>query len=203
MRILVVHAHPDPGSFNAAVFRKSCEVLAARGGEVDALDLYAEEFEPVMHRDERMRYHDKGANELGLEHHLARLMAADGIVFVYPTWWYGLPAMLKGWLERVRLPHRSFIIPNSGDRGPIRPGMTHVRLLGGISTYGAPWLWTKWIGILGGGRSCAGSACSAIHAGDVLGRALPDGPVDAREPLGISCTRRSKTASPAIAAVAA
>ena len=146
MRILLVHAHPDPDSFNAALFRTSCRVLAERGADVDPLDLYAEGFQPVMDRAERRRYHAKGQNEQGLETHLARLMQADGLIFVYPTWWYGLPAMLKGWLERVWLPHHSFHIPPAGSREPIRPGMTHVRLLGGISTYGAPWLWTKWMG---------------------------------------------------------
>jgi putative NADPH-quinone reductase len=146
VRILVVHAHPDPGSFNTALFRVTCRVLAARGAQIDALDLYAEGFQPVMEHHERRRYHDKGDNELGVEDLLERLMNADGLVFVYPTWWYGLPAMLKGWLDRVWLPHRSFIIPEPGSRGPIRPGMTRIRLLGGISTYGAPWLWTKWVG---------------------------------------------------------
>ncbi|WP_051329639.1 NAD(P)H-dependent oxidoreductase [Geminicoccus roseus] len=146
MRILVVHAHPDPDSFNASLFRTTCRVLAEQGGEVDALDLYAEGFQPVMDRAERGRYHDQGVNETGIEREVERLMSADGLVFVYPTWWYGLPSMLKGWLERIWLPHRSFIIPPPGSRGPIRPGMTRIRLLGGISTYGAPWLWTKWVG---------------------------------------------------------
>ena len=146
MRILVVHAHPDPDSFNAELFRTTCRVLGERGAKLDAMDLYAESFQPVMDRAERGRYHEVKLNEQGLGTHLERLKRAQGLVFVYPTWWYGLPAMLKGWLDRVWLPHHAFHIPSAGSRGPIRPGMTQVRLLGGISTYGAPWLWTKWMG---------------------------------------------------------
>ena len=58
------------------------------------------------------------------------------VVFVYPTWWSGLPAILKGWLERV-------IVPGVGFRfdertGKVKPGLGHVRRLVGISTYGSP-----------------------------------------------------------------
>jgi NAD(P)H dehydrogenase (quinone) len=53
------------------------------------------------------------------------LQAAEGLVFVYPTWWYGLPAMLKGWLDRVWTPDITF--RSSPDTRPDRPLMTHIR----------------------------------------------------------------------------
>ena len=64
---------------------------------------------------------------------------ADCLVFVYPTWWSGLPAMLKGWLERVMVPGVAFVFDESN--GKVRPGLRTVRRLVGISTYGSP-RWT-------------------------------------------------------------
>jgi putative NADPH-quinone reductase len=67
------------------------------------------------------------------------------MIFVYPTWWYGPPAMLKGWLDRVWIPHSTFLMPERGK--PIRPVMTHIRLVGAVSTLGSPWWW--WTLIMG------------------------------------------------------
>src|SRR5690606_26202504 len=65
--------------------------------------------------------------------HAAAVGRAEALVFVYPTWWSGLPAVLKGWLERVLVPGVAFeVVPGHG----IRPKLTHVRHLVGVSTYG-------------------------------------------------------------------
>ncbi|MEO5902206.1 MAG: NAD(P)H-dependent oxidoreductase, partial [Ilumatobacteraceae bacterium] len=61
--------------------------------------------------------------------------SADTLIFVYPTWWSTMPAILKGWLERVMVPGVGFVFDASGR---VRPGLTHVRRLVGISTYGSP-----------------------------------------------------------------
>jgi NAD(P)H dehydrogenase (quinone) len=144
MRVLVVHAHPVAESFSTLLFRTALDSLRQAGHEVRGLDLYACGFEPVMRREERLDYHTAGANAGPVADHLAQLKWAQGLIFVYPTWWYSHPAMLKGWLDRVWVPHETFTLPEGN--GPIRGLMTQIRLLGGISTYGAPWLWTRWVG---------------------------------------------------------
>ena len=58
-------------------------------------------------------------------------------MFVYPTWWSGLPAVLKGWLERVMVPGVGFTF--DAQSGKVQPGLRHVRRIVGISTYGSPW----------------------------------------------------------------
>ncbi len=65
------------------------------------------------------------------------------LVVVYPTWWSGLPAVLKGWLERVMVPGVGFVFDERTDK--IKPGLTNVRRLVGISTYGSPKLYVKLI----------------------------------------------------------
>ncbi len=144
MRALVVHAHPVAESFNRALAELVCTTLRERGHEVRNLDLYAEDFAPVLTRAERLAYHDLGHNIAPVRAHLEHLAWCSGLVFVYPTWWYGQPAILKGWLDRVFVPHVTFAMPVGNQ--PVQPLLQHIGCIGGIATYGAPWLWTQWVG---------------------------------------------------------
>ena len=139
MRLLVVYCHPDPESFTAAVRDTVLAAARAAGHEADLLDLHAEGFDPVMSCAERRGYHTPVENEVPVAPHIARLRRAEGLIFVYPTWWYGQPAMLKGWLDRVLVPGVAFGMPEPGK--PIRPGLTNIRLVGAVSTLGSPWWW--------------------------------------------------------------
>lgn len=108
MRVHVVYAHPSPNSFAAAVHRQIVQGLAARGHEVDDLDLYADHFQPVLTHEEREVYYEVGANLAGVERYVERLRAAEALILCFPTWWYGMPAILKvvrsGLATRCRLP---------------------------------------------------------------------------------------------------
>lgn len=143
MRILVVFAHPLPESFGAAIYRRLVETLERRGHEVRGLDLYALGFDPVMSAQERQGYHTAGLNEVSVADQLGHIRWAEGLIFVYPTWWYSLPAMLKGWIDRVWVPFATFDLP-SGMK-PIRGKMRNIRLVGGISTYGSPRWWIRFV----------------------------------------------------------
>lgn len=138
-RALIVHAHPCPESFNAALCATVRASLEARGFEVRVLDLYAEGFDPVMSAEERRGYHTAGENEKPVAAHLDLVRWCDTLVFVYPTWWYGPPAMLKGWLERVFVPHATFTMPEPNK--PIGRVLTNIRRIAAITTMGAPWWW--------------------------------------------------------------
>ncbi len=166
MKILLVYCHPVPESFNAAIRDTALEALRQAGHQVRLLDLHAEDFQPVMYCDERRGYHDKGANEAPVADHLTLIRETDGLLFVYPTWWYGPPAMLKGWLDRVWVPHATFTMPEDGQA--IRPLMTHIRFLGAVTTCGAPWWWSKFVGepgrrtILRGIRALCAKRCRTL-----------------------------------------
>jgi NAD(P)H dehydrogenase (quinone) len=135
MNALVVYCHPCPESFTAAVRDTVIETLNARGHAASLIDLYAEKFDPVMSADERRTYHDEGPNLLPVQAHVERVQWAEGMVFVYPTWWYGLPAMLKGWLERVMVPGFAFGMPDER-QGP-RPMLRNIRHIAALTTCGA------------------------------------------------------------------
>lgn len=132
MRVLVVHAHPVETSFNASLFRMTVDRLEANGHTVDPVDLYAEDFNPVMSRDERLNYHDTGINRKPVETYVERLLRADALVLVYPVWNYGFPAILKGWFDRVFLPGVSFGLVN----GKVRPTLHNIGSITVVTSYG-------------------------------------------------------------------
>lgn len=144
MNVLLVFCHPVPESYCAALAKAAGDCLADAGHAVDVLDLYAEGFDPVMGAHERRAYNTVTRQTHPLPDHAARVEAAGMIVFVYPTWWYGLPAMLKGWLERVLTPGLAFEV--SPDNGPIRPLLSGVTRCAVITTCGAPRWWSHVVG---------------------------------------------------------
>ncbi len=100
MRILYLYCHPLPESFHAAILKESLAGLAAAGHEVDLCDLYKEGFDPVLSEQGRRDYHDLDKNQIGLENHIERLRRAEALVVQFPTWTFGMPAMLKGYFDR-------------------------------------------------------------------------------------------------------
>src|SRR5262245_20706268 len=97
MRVHVVYAHPSANSFAAAVHLRVVEGLTAAGHQVGDLDLYAENFHPVLTREEREVHYNTGAILVGVGPYVDRLRASEALVLCFPTWWYGMPAILKGW----------------------------------------------------------------------------------------------------------
>ena len=146
MRLLVVFCHPDPDSYGAAIFRTACAALRDSGHELRVIDLYAEGFDPVFSRAEKQSYlADTAQNIAGVAAHVEALRWAEGWVAIYPTWFYGLPAMLKGWLDRVWLPGVTFQVASSKKR-TIRGELQNIRRFVGITTSGSPWWWLRVIG---------------------------------------------------------
>lgn len=144
MRVLMVYCHPVPDSYVAAVAGTARKALEHAGHAVDWIDLYAERFDPVMGEGERRGYNDLTRETHPLPDHAARLKAAEALVVIYPTWWYGLPAMLKGWFERVFTPGVAFQV--SPDNAPIRPLLTGITRCAVVTTCGAPRWWSILVG---------------------------------------------------------
>ena len=148
MRALVVYSHPREGSFTSAVRDLVLERLAAAGAEIRLTDLYARGFDPRLSSDELGSYEDTSCNQDLVQSDCADLLWCDTLIFVYPTWWYGLPAMLKGWLDRVMVPGVAFTMP-SKDGETIGPGLDHITRLGVFTTCGASFWLTRFVGAPG------------------------------------------------------
>jgi putative NADPH-quinone reductase len=168
MRALVVFCHPRADSYNGAVLARVREGLDAAGAETRVRDLYRSDFSPVLSEHEISVYLDERANVAPVARDVADLRWADTLIFVYPTWWYGLPAMLKGWLDRVLLPGVAFVMPRDGE--DIAPGLTNIERLAVFTTCGASWWLTRLVGapgrrtILRGVRAICARRCRTYYA---------------------------------------
>jgi len=135
MRILVLYAHPVETSFHAALHARVVAALRAAGHEVDDCDLYAENFNPVLSRAERLNYHDTAVNQAPVQAYVERLQRAQALILCFPVWCFGLPAILKGWFDRVLMPGVAFDI---SDPAHVKPALTHLKRIAAVTSYGRP-----------------------------------------------------------------
>jgi len=118
MKISIILAHPNRGSFNHAIAETAAKTLRDAGHEVCYHDLYAEGFDPILPVGEI----SKGAAlDPLVETHCAEIASADGIIIVHPNWWGMPPAILKGWVDRVIRPGVAyeFIEGDTGEGVPV------------------------------------------------------------------------------------
>ena len=116
MNVLYVYAHPEPKSFNAKLRDLALEVLAEQGHEVVLSDLHAMNFEAVHSRQDFTTERDADAFRYGREQSFAaknagfardvkgkidKLRACDMLIMQFPLWWFSVPAILKGWIDRT------------------------------------------------------------------------------------------------------
>ena len=116
LRVLIVYWHPEPKSFNGALFCQSIATLSEKGHEVKTSDLHAMKFDPVSGRHnfattldpyyfkqqlEEMHATDHHGFAADLEEEMQKLEWADLLIVQCPLWWFSVPAMIKGWFDRV------------------------------------------------------------------------------------------------------
>ncbi|WP_169054063.1 NAD(P)H-dependent oxidoreductase [Nitratireductor sp. XY-223] len=143
MRLLIIYCHPCEESFVASVFARAVSTLEAGGHDVRSIDLYSEGFDPVLGREEWQSYFSTPEKNIAaLKDHTEALTWADGLVLIFPTWMYGPPAMLKGWLERVSLPGIAFdVAPEKNAR--IVGKLNNIKRFCVITTSGSPRWWLR------------------------------------------------------------
>jgi len=100
MKVLIVYAHPNPQSFNHAILESFSKGLKDTGHSFEVSDLYAMKFDPCFKLADFAQYEGKPMPDDVLEQQ-KRVAEAEGLVFIYPIWWYDYPAILKGWIDRV------------------------------------------------------------------------------------------------------
>ena len=137
MKVLVVLAHPNPDSFSHAIVDKVSATLANRDHSVSVIDLYALDYSSAMTRSELAAYPTSTpAIDPVVIEHTRLIQECSTIVFVHPTWWSSMPAILKGWIDRTMLLGIAFSVDPVTLK--LQPGLTNVRRLIGITTFGGP-----------------------------------------------------------------
>lgn len=137
MKCLVVVAHPFTDSACHAMARSAIEALLEAGHEVQIEDLYQTGFSPSLTVSERQSYYGPAFDSTAVQAQVERLLAAESLVLVFPTWWFGFPAILKGWFDRVWAPGIAY--DHASDLGPIKPRLHNLRKTLAITTLGSPW----------------------------------------------------------------
>jgi putative NADPH-quinone reductase len=139
MNVLVVSAHPFPASFNAALATSVVSTISELGHAVRHRDLYAENFDPVFSSYERLHHVGDLSEKLEtlatLRPYVEDLQWCESIVFVYPTWWSGQPAILKGWIDRILMNQVAWVLPEGAAR--IKPLLTQIRRVVVVTTHGS------------------------------------------------------------------
>jgi len=135
MKFLCVLAHPEPASFTASLAHYGMRALEEEGHVVDVADLYAMQFDPVSDRrnfmepfdptrfdqqaEERFASANAGFSP-DLQREMDRLSSCDVLVLQFPIWWLGMPAIMKGWIDRVFAIGRTYGGGRWFDRGIMR-----------------------------------------------------------------------------------
>jgi NAD(P)H dehydrogenase (quinone) len=153
MRFLIIHAHPDPASFNAALTGQALAELTRLGHEVEVSDLYAMNFQAVAgsadfpngrRRNDRFRLQEEQL-EAGSDltpdilAEQAKLERADGVVLQFPIWWFSMPAIMRGWVDRVMTMGWAY----GGSHGIYdKAGLRGRRAMLSVTTGGPESMWT-------------------------------------------------------------
>ncbi|UGX88953.1 NAD(P)H-dependent oxidoreductase [Phyllobacterium meliloti] len=114
--VLIIHAHPEPKSLTSALKDLAIETLIAQGHDVQVSDLYAMGWKAIADRQDfleeakpdRLNYIAESRHALAsgtqspdIAAEQQKLLWADAVLFSFPLWWFGMPAILKGWVDRV------------------------------------------------------------------------------------------------------
>ena len=135
---LVVSCHPLANSLCKHLAARVLRGLADSGLEIEHLDLYESGFTAPLTAAEREGYHAGTFDASALSREIATLRRAEILILVFPTWWFGMPALLKGWFDRVWAPGVAFNQPDKVG-GRITPKLDGLRQCLVITTLGSPW----------------------------------------------------------------
>lgn len=148
MKVLIVHAHPEPRSFCSAMLATARDTLDRQGHAVEVSDLYAAGFDAVgsrrdfetvhdpsyfKYQAEQAHAHRQSGFSAAIAEEQRRLHWSDLVIFQFPLWWFGPPAILKGWFDRVLAMGFAYGGGRWFEHGPLRPRRALVAM-----TTGAP-----------------------------------------------------------------
>lgn len=136
--ITVIYAHPDESSFNAAILQQTLTQLENTGFCCSVIDLYQENYNPVLSKAEM-----KGEHSAITLQHQQTIKDAQGIIFIFPVWWFRAPAILEGFIDKTFVPRFAYRFkPIFGKYGLPIPLLQDKKVLA-LITHGAPALPVK------------------------------------------------------------
>jgi len=137
----IIIAHPWEKSFNYAIASRIQEELESNKIDYELIDLYADNFIPSISRKELEQYKNGRALDPLVTKYQNILKDTNELIIIFPIWWYSMPAMLKGFFDKVMLKDFSYIASPKGLIGQL----THIKKTTVITTSDAPTWYIKYI----------------------------------------------------------
>ena len=132
----MVSAHPLADSLCQHLADTTMAEVDKYGWVAERLDLYAAQFSSQLTAEERKSYYLPEFDRTAVSIEVEQLQRADILILVFPTWWFGFPAILKGWFDRVWAPGVAFA--HADDLKSIKPLLSRLRWVLAVTTLGAP-----------------------------------------------------------------
>jgi len=152
-KTLIIYAHPNVDGHCPRILKEVKERLDERKADYEVIDLYSIKYDPVLHENELYSSGNRDVSKQNKEFQ-GKIKEADNLIFIYPNWWNDMPAMLKGFIDRVFVAGFAFEYEKGRPRGLLKGKKAAVFL-----TTGSP----KWIF-----KIFEGSRAKKIISGDVL-----------------------------------
>ncbi|WP_334331855.1 NAD(P)H-dependent oxidoreductase [Companilactobacillus sp. HBUAS59544] len=99
----IIYTHPNAGSFNHEILNRLSNYFSRNDEEFQVIDLYAEKFNPVLSEDDLEIYSQGKSTDSMVKMYQRRIKNSNELIFIFPIWWHNLPAMFKGFLDKVML----------------------------------------------------------------------------------------------------
>jgi len=114
MRVVIVFNHPYEGSYCNAILNSVKSGLGKAGQEIDIIHLDNDKFNPVMTASDLLAFKNKKSVDSQAKDYIQRVKAADHLVFIFPIWWELMPALMKGFIDKVIFPGETYDYTSSG-----------------------------------------------------------------------------------------
>lgn len=129
----IIYAHPYDGSLNHSILEGIIEKFTDNSVEYQIINLYADKFNPVLTSDELYKYFHGNTDDILVKKYQSMLKQTDDLIMIFPTWWYDMPAILKGFFDKVMVPK---VIYNTDDAGMMLGKLTNIKKATIITTAG-------------------------------------------------------------------
>ena len=143
MKVAIVFNHPYDGSFCNAILQSVTAGLTKGGHEIDLIHLDKDQFDPVMKAEDLKAFRDKKATDPKVLEYSSRIANADHLIFIFPIWWELMPAMTKGFVDKVIFPGVAYDYTNAGNTR-MKPLWSNLKGVTMITTMNTP-NWLYWI----------------------------------------------------------
>ncbi|MFK8297089.1 NAD(P)H-dependent oxidoreductase [Capnocytophaga cynodegmi] len=140
---IIIYAHPYEKSFNYAILQETKKLLEIKGEAYRIIDLYAEKFNPVYTKEELALFSKGQALDPQVLHYQQYLKQAKRLIFIFPIWWGDVPAIVKGFFDKIFLKTLTY---EETKLGTLKGKLTNIKKALIITTATAPTFYLKFFG---------------------------------------------------------